>query len=483
MPTDVYLVGLGPGGLDRLSTATLDILLDPAHAVITRTGSHPGATELAAQRRVVTCDDLYDAGQNFDVVYSAIAERVIAAAQERPTVYAVPGSIGVGERAVRLVHDAAVKQGLSVQSFPGESFLDLAYLAVGVDPITDGLQVLDGRSLSDVPNLTIPTIVTQVDRSEVADHVTGLLAKVLDDDFTIVILDALGNANERVETISLSALPEAELTPLTSVFVPASVVGLRGLIAVNETLRDQCPWDRKQTHRSLLRHLIEETYEAVEALEHLSAEAPGGEIDWVTYSHVEEELGDVLLQVVFHATLAREAGAFTMDQIAEGIRRKLVHRHPHVFGDVKADDADTVIRNWEALKADEKGRESLMDDIPRALPALARAEKMQRRARSVGFDYDDIGGALGDVHAELAELVGASVEDQESELGDVLFAVVNLARHISVDAESALRGAIDRFQRRFRWMEETAADQERNLDGMSMDEMNDLWRAAKNQVG
>ncbi|HDL42126.1 MAG TPA: nucleoside triphosphate pyrophosphohydrolase [Actinobacteria bacterium] len=482
MPTDIYLVGLGPGSLDRLSTATLDVLLDPAHGVVARTMSHPAACELAAQRLVVTCDDLYDAGQDFDVVYSSIAERVIAAAKQGPTVYAVPGSIGVGERAARLVHDAAVEQGLSVQTFPGESFLDLAYLAVGVDPIIDGMQVLDGRSLSDVPNLTIPTIVTQVDRPEVADHVTGLLAKVLDDDFAIVVLDALGNANERVETISLTALPEAELTPLTSVFVPASVVGLRGLIAVNGTLRDQCPWDQKQTHRSLVRHLVEETYETVEALERLSVDAPGGEIDWVAYSHVEEELGDVLLQVVFHATLASEVGAFTMDQIAEGIRRKLVHRHPHVFGDVKADDADTVIRNWEALKADEKGRESLMDDIPVALPALARAEKMQRRARSVGFDYHDIVGAIGDVQAELAEFIGASAQDQESELGDVLFAVVNLARHISVDAESALRGAIDRFQRRFRWMEITARDGHRSLGEMSMDEMNDLWRAAKNQV-
>jgi tetrapyrrole methylase family protein / MazG family protein len=483
MPGPLYLVGLGPGNLDRLPMAALSLLRDSANTVILRTVSHPAARELVAERDVDSCDDLYNSSEDFDAVYLAITERVLAAAQEGPTVYAVPGSTGVGERAVRLIREAAPERGLAVEAFPGESFLDLAYGAVDVDPIADGLQVLDGRSLNDVPNLTIPTIITQVDRAEVADHVTGVLSKVLDDDFEIVFLDSLGGDGERIETITLGSLPGAAVTALTSVFVPASAVGLRGLIAINEILRQECPWDRKQTHRSLLRHLVEETYEVVEAIEQLSNEAPLGETDWVAYSHVEEELGDLLLQVVFHATLANEASAFAMDQIAEGIRRKLVHRHPHVFGDVQADDADTVIRNWEALKADEKGRESLMDDIPRSLPALAQAEKTQRRAKSVGFDYDDVAGALGDVQAELAEFVAASEDRQESELGDVLFAAVNVARHTSTDAESALRGAIDRFQRRFRWMEAAAERGEHTLAGLSIDEMNVLWESAKDQVG
>ncbi|VAV91586.1 Nucleoside triphosphate pyrophosphohydrolase MazG [hydrothermal vent metagenome] len=483
MAATLSLIGLGPGSLDRVSAGALAVLADPAVTVIVRTLAHPSARELAAQRPVVTCDDLYDLGSDFDTVYTSIADRVIAAATQGPTVYAVPGSIGVGERAIPLVQQAAAERGLTVVSFPGESFLDLAFLAVGVDPIADSIQILDGRSLTDVPNLTIPTIITQVDRPEVADRVTGVLAKVLDDDFEIVVLDALGSVGARVETIALSALPATTLTALTSVFVPAAMVGLGGLIAINEILRGECPWDKKQTHRSLLRHLVEETYEAVEALERLSVLAPEGDVDWVAYAEVEEELGDVLLQVVFHATLANEVGAFTMDEIAEGIRRKLVRRHPHVFGDTQVDDADAVIRNWEALKADEKDRQSLMDDIPSALPALARADKTQRRARSVGFDYDDVAGALGDVHAELSEFVGASAEEQESELGDVLFAVVNLARHISADAESALRGAIDRFELRFRSMEAAASADGSGLGDLSMQEMNELWRAAKDQVG
>ena len=483
MATDLYLVGLGPGPLDRLAAAPLAVIRCTANTVIVRTGHHPGAADLSATRDVVVCDDLYDAADDFDDVYQAIVARVIDSAKREPTVYAVPGSVAVGERAIPMMRAAAAEAGLSVKVFSGESFLDLLFLTVGLDPIADGLQLLDGRALETTPDLTIPTVITQVDRREVADRVAGLLAKVLEDDFEITIVDALGNDDASIEIVTLGDLATITTTPLTSVYVPASAVGLRGLIAINEILRRQCPWDKKQTHRSLLRHLIEETYEVVEALEQLSVEAPEGDPDWVAYSHVEEELGDVLLQVVFHATLASEAGAFTIDQVAEGIRRKLVYRHPHVFGDVAADDAEAVIANWEALKASEKRRESLMDDIPLSLPSLARADKTQRRARSVGFDFGDAGAALDALRGELNEFAEAGPLQQESELGDVLFAVANIARHVSVDAESALRGSITRFEARFRWMESAAQDAGGGLESMSLDAMDELWQQAKGAVG
>jgi len=249
-------------------------------------------------------------------------------------------------------------------------------------------------------------------------------------------------------------------------------------VHTNRVLRAECPWDRKQTHQTLLKHLIEEAYETVDAVAALSAEAPGGEVDFGAYAAVEEELGDLLLQVVFHATMAREAGVFDVEEVAEGIRRKLVARHPHVFGDVELDTAAAVEANWERLKTAEKGRESAMDDVPAALPALARAEKVQRRASSVGFDWDSLAPVLAKLSEELDELVAAdSYQRSAAELGDLLFSAVNVARHLGVDAEAAMRAATGRFEARFRWIEEEVGDQE--MSSMTIKELDALWDRAK----
>jgi MazG family protein len=231
----------------------------------------------------------------------------------------------------------------------------------------------------------------------------------------------------------------------------------------------------------LLSHLIEEAYETVDSIRALPAEAPAGEPDYGAYAEVEEELGDLLLQVVFHATLAREVGAFDVEEVAEVIRRKLVRRHPHVFGAIVADDAETVIQNWEAIKGEEKGRVSLMDDIPTAMPAIVRADKVQRRAKSVGFDWDEVAPVFDKIQEEIAELT-AEAHDQgraTEELGDLLFAVVNLARHLEVDAELALAGASDRFSDRFRSMEHEAIEAGRGLAEHTLEELDALWDRAK----
>jgi MazG family protein len=238
-------------------------------------------------------------------------------------------------------------------------------------------------------------------------------------------------------------------------------------------LRRECPWDRGQTHHSLARHLIEEAYETVAALEALPPEAPGGEPDYPGYVEVEEELGDLLLQVVFHSALAAEAGAFSVEEVAEGIRSKLVRRHPHVFGEVEADTAEAVLANWEQLKKAEKGRESLLDGVSDALPALSRAHELQSRAATVGFDWPAVEGVVAKVREELAEVLAPGAR-QADEVGDLLFAVVNLARHLGVDPEQALRRSTGRFQRRFRAMEEAGS-----LLGLSLDEMDRRWEAAK----
>lgn len=251
------------------------------------------------------------------------------------------------------------------------------------------------------------------------------------------------------------------------------------MVTTNRVLRVECPWDRAQTHHSLLRHLIEETYETVEAVSALPESAPTGPADFGAYALLEEELGDLLLQVVFHAGLAAEAGAFDVDEVAEQIRRKLVRRHPHVFGDIEVSGAGEVLANWEVLKSEEKSRESLMDDIPTALPGIARADKIQRRAATVGFDWPDVDPVLAKVEEELGELRAAGEETRTDELGDLLFAVVNLARHLHVDPEIALARASDTFVVRFRMMERLAAGREITLASLDLAAMDALWDEAK----
>ena len=473
---DLEVVGLGPAGLERLPAPVLD-LVRTVPTLILRTVRHPAAAELAAQRKVVACDDLYDDADDFESVYAAMVERILSAARSGPVVYAVPGSAVVGERAAAAVAAAATEEGLTVRVHPGESFLDLVWSRTGIDPITDGAQVLDGRDLPDPMPLHVPTVITQVDTPLVLDEVVRRLERVLPESAVIVFLDALGSADERVVPTSLGALADFEPGERTTLALSPELVGWHGLVVTNRILRSAC----------LVSHLIEETYETVEAVSRLSAEAPGGDVDYVAYAEVEEELGDLLLQVVFHATLADEVSAFDVESVAEGIRRKLVRRHPHVFGDVEAATADAVKVNWEAIKTTEKDRDSLMDDVPEALPAISRADKLQRRAAAVGFDWPTLAPVFAKLREEVDELdAELTHEDQPAdriaaELGDVLFSVVNLARHADVDPELALRAAADRFADRFRVVERLAEAGGASLSEMSLDAMDALWERAKDE--
>lgn len=461
------------------------ILAEPGHTLVLRTIQHPAAAQLAAVRDVVTCDDLYEDAHDFDAVYAAIAERVIAAAADGPVIYAVPGSAVVGERAVRMIQGLAESVGIPVTLHPGESFLDLVWARTGCDPIIDGAQVLDGRSLPYPLQLHVPTVVTQVDRPEVLADVIVALGRTLPDETPVTLLDRLGDEDEVSLTVPLHEASAYAPGPRTSLYLNPPLNGWSGLISTNRRLRVECPWDREQTHHSLISHLIEETYETIEALTRLDPEAPGGEPDFGAYAEVEEELGDLLLQVVFHATLAEEPGAFGAEEVAESIRRKLVHRHPHVFGDVLAEDAGTVKANWEELKTQEKGRQSLMDDVPQAMPALARADKLQRRAASAGFDWDTVAPVVAKLREEVEELA-ADIEDRaaaSNEVGDVLFTVVNLARHLNMDTEVAFRRANDRFEARFREVERLAAASGTPLADMTLQELDVLWERAKQATG
>jgi tetrapyrrole methylase family protein / MazG family protein len=483
MTPGITVVGLGPAGLDRLRRSELDLLLE-ATTVIVRTERHPGAAELADQRQVIFCDDLYREGTGFEDVYGAIVERVIAAGRGGSVVYAVPGSAIVGERAVPLITAAAEAEGIPCAVIPGESFIDAACAAIGIDPIADGLQILDARRLPDPLPLHLPSLVTQIDSALVAGDVALALGRTLPDSFSVTLIDRVGDSDANLITTTIAELPRVPTGPRSTLFVPAADAGWLGLVATSRILRLECPWDAKQTHHTLVSHLIEEAYETVDAVSALSVEAPMGEPDFGAYAVLEEELGDLLLQIVFHAMLAAEAGAFDVDEVAEGIRRKIVHRHPHVFGDVEATEVGEVLANWEELKNAEKRRESLMDDIPAAVPGIARADKIQRRVAAVGFDWPNADPVFAKVAEELDELkeVATDRDRATAEFGDLLFSAVNLGRHLDIDPEIALSRANDTFSERFRVVEQLAEGEGRRLRDLDLAELDRLWETSKTVV-
>jgi tetrapyrrole methylase family protein/MazG family protein len=252
--------------------------------------------------------------------------------------------------------------------------------------------------------------------------------------------------------------------------------GFDDLINIVSVLRspDGCPWDRKQTHKSIRSNFIEETYEAVEA------------IDTEDQELLKEELGDVLLQVAMHAQMEQENGSFDIGDVIDGICKKLIVRHPHVFGDVKADTADEVLKNWDAIKKRTKGQDTqteVVKAVPRVLPALMRSRKVQQRAARVGFDWPDVSGAVAKTREELGELEKEiSHGDKDAcfeELGDVLFSVVNIARFVDAEPEGALTAACDKFIKRFELCEKFAAEEGRKFDSMSLKELDELWDRAK----
>ncbi|MGH9285934.1 MAG: nucleoside triphosphate pyrophosphohydrolase, partial [Acidimicrobiales bacterium] len=418
-------------------------------------------------------DHLYDQAPTLDAVYRGIVDALAGAAAATgpgPVVYAVPGSPLVGERSVELLR---ADPRVTVEVVPSLSFLDLAWLRLGVDPLAAGARLVDGHRFAvEAAGERGPLLVAQCDSAAVLSDLK--LAVEDEPPAEVTVLQRLGSPDESVRTLAWPEIDRAiEADHLTTLWIPALAAPVAGELArfaeLVRTLRARCPWDRKQTHQTLTRHLIEEAYEVVDAITALGG-GPAG------YAHLEEELGDLLLQVVLHATLGAEAGQFTLADVARGIHDKLVHRHPHVFGDVDATTADAVMANWERIKQAEKGRASLMDGIPPGLPALLYAHKVGRKAAASGFDWPDATGPLDKVAEELAEL---RADPSIDELGDLLFAVVNVARHLGHDPEAALRGATAKFRRRFEAVEELAAERQVELATLDLAQLDTFWEEVK----
>jgi tetrapyrrole methylase family protein/MazG family protein len=482
-PGHVVVVGLGPAGADLMLPTARQKLSYIGHRYV-RTARHPAVDELAAHGlEFVSFDDRYDAADRFDDLYREIADEIVAAAGEhRQVCYAVPGSPGVAERTVGLLREAEARGEITLEVVPGISFADLAWSRLGVDPM-DGARLVDAQTFAvDAAGLTGPILVAHCINRLLLSDVKLALLEALPADAPVTVLQRLGLPSELVFTVPLEALDrDVEPDHLTSVFVDAGSTAVAGefaaLVALSERLRAPggCPWDAEQTHHSLARYLLEEAYETVETIEALPADAPDGPVPAEDYARLEDELGDLLYQVVFHAVLAREAGAFTVADVARGVHDKLVRRHPHVFGDTEADTVSAVMTNWEQIKKAERGSDSIVDSISPGLPSLLYAHKLYRKAASVGLEPGADDEALDRAELALDALRGADTGATEMALGDLLAAAVVLARSRGVDAESSLRAWSARFRDRFVRMEQLARGQGVDLAAAPDDRVAALW--------
>jgi tetrapyrrole methylase family protein/MazG family protein len=411
----LVVVGLGPAGPELVTPATTEAIasVEPARRWL-RTTRHPAAAGVGIE---ASFDHVYEAEDTFDAVYRRISSVLLDGARDGggPVLYAVPGSPRVLERTVELLVADGPAAGVDVEVVPAMSFLDLAWVRLGVDPIEAGVRLVDGHRFDvAAAGERGPLLVAHCHNQRVLSDVK--LAFEDEEPARAVVLQRLGLPDERIVEVPWAELDRAvEADHLTSVYVPLAAAPVAAeLVRFDElvrTLRAECPWDREQTHESLTRYLVEEAYEVLDAI------ASGSD------EHLEEELGDLLFQVVFHATIARERGAFTLADVARGIHDKLEARHPHVFGDVVAETPEAVAGNWEAIKKAEKGRESIFDGIPASLPALLYATKVVKKAESLGV----------------------TPAPDDGTVAAALLALVQRARAEGVDPEEALRAAANRL--------------------------------------
>lgn len=473
----ITIVGLGPGDGRFLTREGWQVLVE-AGTVYLRTKRHPAVADLPDNVTLVSFDGIYETAVNFEAVYAQIVVELLRLAEIGPVVYAVPGHPHVGESTVTALETAAQAAGVAVRIVPGLSFIEPMLTAVGYDGL-DGLQLFDAIELLAFHypplNPDVPLLLGQVYSRLVASDLKIVLTAVYPEEHPVHLIHAAGLAGQSVEQVPLYAIDHSEqISHLTSLYVPAlpykaSLSALAETVAVLRS-PDGCPWDREQTPQSMRADFLEEVSEVLETLD--TADDDG----------LQEELGDMFYHLVMQTQMASEEEIFRLTDVIAGIEAKLKRRHPHVWGDWEAADTAAVLRNWEKIKQDEKGGQpaSLLDNVPTALPALARSQKIQHKVAKVGFDWPNIAGVYEKLREELAELQAAATPSaRQAELGDILFVLVNLARWLDVDAESALREANIRFARRFRAVEQLAAARQLDLRQLDLAALDILWQEVK----
>jgi tetrapyrrole methylase family protein / MazG family protein len=484
MGKSIEILGLGAGDLDQLPFGVYKKLKSANHVYL-RTKEHPVVDELVQEGLNYTSfDSIYEKHDQFEEVYQEIVQTLLQKANGERVIYAVPGHPLVAERTVQLLLEYGPKDDIDILIGGGQSFVDALFQTLKIDPV-DGFQLLDGTALhSNQLQIDQHMFISQVYDPFVASNIKLTLMERLPDDYEVVIVSAAGSKDEHMEKVPLYELDRrVTLDNLTSVYVPPvqdeqillkNFSKLREIIAVLRS-PNGCPWDKEQTHVSLKKYLIEETYEVIEAID-------SGDID-----HLVEELGDVLLQVMLHAQIGEDEGYFAIEDVIEVLSSKMIRRHPHVFGNRVVENSEEVLQNWQEIKKQEKGETeaSLLDGISMSMPNLIRAYEIQKKAAKVGFDWQEITPALEKVKEELVEFENeiktGSLIDAKKEFGDILFAFVNVARFLKIHPEEALFETNEKFMRRFRYIEEKVKNSEKPIEEHSLEELDRFWDEAKSK--
>lgn len=485
MSGKITIIGLGSGNENSL-TLGIYKLLKKSENIYLRTRVHPIVDFLIEEQiSFQTFDYLYDQSFEYEVVYQEIAISLINEAKlGKKVVYAVPGHPMVAEKSVKNLIEAGKKEKIGVEVLGGESFLDTFFSRLNIDPI-DGFLFLNGETVTRddiIPSKNI--LVGQVYNRFIASDLKLTLMEIYPDETPIWLVANLGiDGQEMIKQLPLYELDyeEKNFHHLSSLFIPASVSEhgeQRQFYKLVETVKilrspNGCPWDREQTHKSIRKNLIEETYELLDA------------IDAMDIDNMIEELGDVFLQVLFHSEIAEEEGYFDIYDVIEQLNLKLLRRHPHVFGDEAAQGAEEALDFWNKMKSKEKSnsegnRTSILDGIPKELPTILKAYKLQKKAAKVNFDWTSVEDVYRKIEEELEEVKTAKGEEQLKELGDLLFAIINLSRFLGHDPEEALSLTNKKFIQRFNYIEESFNREGILFEDASLELMEKYWNEAKN---
>lgn len=472
----IDVIGLGAGNIEQLPLGIYRKLLATKKSVYVRTANHPVVQSLINENvELKSFDYLYEDATKFQTVYENIAKELIRKVEQgEDIIYAVPGHPMLAEKTVQIL---LKHPSIHVSLKGGHSYLDDLFSSLKIDPI-DGFQFLDATAFSreDI-NYKQHIVFCQVYDSLIASDLKITLLEDLPYDYEIVIAEAVGTDKETITRLPLEELDRGvTVSNLTSVYVPPvrndqllhhQFTALRSIIA---TLRgpDGCPWDQKQTHESLRLYAIEEVYELIDAIDRKDDEA------------IVEELGDVLLQVMLHSQIGEDSGYFTIDDVILSVASKMIHRHPHVFA------KDGPQKSWDELKREERSGEAeefLLDSVIMEGPSLQVAEKLQRKAARVGFDWEEVALVWEKFREEIDEfheaVKQANSDDQEEEFGDILFVLANIARFYNIRPELALRRANDKFKRRFTEMERLLNARNDTRDKLTLIEWDAMWDEVK----
>jgi len=488
----IYIIGLGPSTEKYLTMETIEILKDGSKKLYLRTEVHPIVDYLKKSGiEYKSFDNLYDESDSFDGIYEDLVRELIELSKKDDIVYAVPGNPFVAEDSVSLLLQEAKNENIEVKVFPALSYLDVVHSVLDINSF-ENLLIIDSINLrASHLRKSIPTLLIQLYSQHVASEVKLELMEVYPDTYPITVISSAGiPEKEKIEEIPLYKLDRLDsLNHLTCAYIKANQFPLADedmeisgntqierLINIVSYLRSPngCPWDKKQTHESLKRYIIEEAYEVLEAID-------SGNKDFL-----KDELGDLLLQVVLQSQLASEENVFDFEDVAENLSEKLLARHPHIFANYEGINTPSDVRElWEKIKNKEKDKDSksYLSEIPKSLPALMKADKIQKKAQSVGFDWENIEGVFDKLLEEQIELKEAyESKDKErifEELGDVFFSLVNISRWLKIDPELSLMKANEKFINRFTKVEEEIKKQDKNFQDFNINELEDLWQKAK----